>query len=201
MKKNIRKRGFMMRSEDERKLSNNLGQNGPLALIFEIFGPETLFGKYIGVYHFLWYSSLVSSSTPFFCSTMAPGVGIWNLKNKLGTRAHEARVLLSHVSLLPTLKPYVTQSLNHLLPRAKHTHKPNLSISLLPLSISLSPSQSKAISTQILSFCLSISRSASFSVSISLSVSLSHCCSRSRSPSHKVCLAQLACSACGYFCL
>ena len=41
------------------------GQNGPLALIFEIFGPETLFGKYIGKYHFLWYSSLVSSSTPF----------------------------------------------------------------------------------------------------------------------------------------
>ena len=131
----------------------------------------------------MWYSSLVSSSTPFFCSTMAPDVGIWNLKNKLGTRAHEARVLLSHVSLLPTLKPYVTQSLNHLLPRAKHTHKPNLSISLLPLSISLSPSQSKAISTQILSFflsilqilsfSLSISRSASFSVAVSLLVSLS----------------------------
>ena len=35
------------------------GQNGPLALIFEIFGPETLFGKYIGKYHFLWYSSLL----------------------------------------------------------------------------------------------------------------------------------------------
>ena len=124
------------------------------------------------------------------------GTWRWHLefKKKLGTRAHEAWVLLSHVSPLPTLKPYVTQSLNHLLPRAKHTHKPNL-------SISLSPSQSKAISTQILSFCLSISQSASFSVSVSLSVSLSHCCSRSRSPSHKVCLAQLACSACGYFCL
>ena len=52
------------------------GQNGPLALIFEIFGPETLFGKYIGKYHFLWYSSMVSSSTPFFCSNVALDVGI-----------------------------------------------------------------------------------------------------------------------------
>ena len=57
-------------------LSLNIGQNGPLALIFEIFGPETLFEKYIGKYHFLWYSSLVSSSTPFFYSTVAPDVGI-----------------------------------------------------------------------------------------------------------------------------
>ena len=44
----------------------NSGQNGPLPLILEIFRPETLFGKYIGKYHFLWYSSLASSSTPFF---------------------------------------------------------------------------------------------------------------------------------------
>ena len=112
----------------------------------------------------------------------------------------------------PTLKPSITQILNHLLPRAKHTHKPNLSISLSPsLNLAISLSQSKAISTQILSFflsisqilsfSLSISRSTSFSVAVSLSVSLSRCCSRSRSPSHKVCLAQLACLACGYFCL
>ena len=43
------------------------GQNGPLALILEIIGSETLFRKYLGEYHFLWYSkwysSLVSSST------------------------------------------------------------------------------------------------------------------------------------------
>ena len=50
----------------------SLGQNGPLPLIIEIFCPETLFGKYIAIYHFLWYSSLVSSSTPFFCSSVAP---------------------------------------------------------------------------------------------------------------------------------
>ena len=50
----------------------------------------------------------------------------------------------------PTPKPSITQSLNHLLPRANHTHKPNLSISLSPsqylaisLSISRSPSQSR----------------------------------------------------------
>ena len=105
----------------------------------------------------------------------------------------------------PTLKPSITQILNHLLPRAKHTHKPNLSISLslsqskaistqilsFCLSISRSASQSRYHSTQILSFSLSISQSASVSVSVSLSVSLSRCCSRSQSPSHKVCLAQL----------
>ena len=77
----------------------------------------------------------------------------------------------------PTLKPSITQSLNHLLPRAKHTHKPNL-------SISLSPSQSKAISTQILSFCLSISRSASQSRKYSHSPSQSRDLPHSPSPSH-----------------
>ena len=70
--------GLNIRPNECRKLDYPKygGQNGPLALIFEVFGPETLFGKYIGKYHFLWYSSLVSSSTPFFCSTVAPDVGI-----------------------------------------------------------------------------------------------------------------------------
>ena len=31
----------------------SFGQNGPLASILKIFGPETLFGKYIGKYHFV----------------------------------------------------------------------------------------------------------------------------------------------------
>ena len=139
--------------------------------------------------------------------------GTWrwhlNLKNTLGTRAHEARVLLSHY---PTLKTifyifYPQQSTTYPTHnRAQHTHRPNLSISLspshfasqsrdLPLNIAIIPHR-------LIKFSLSISRSASFSVVVSLSVSLSRCCSRSRSPSHKVCLApQLACSACGYFCL
>ena len=86
------------------------GQNGPLALIFEIFGPETLFGKYIGVYHFLWYSSLVSSSTPFFCSTVAPDVGIWNLKKSLVPK-------LMKLEYCSAMSPYY-QHLNHMLPRA-----------------------------------------------------------------------------------
>ena len=139
--------------------------------------------------------------------------GTWrwhlNLKNTLGTRAHEARVLLSHY---PTLKTifyifYPQQSTTYPTHnRAQHTHRPNLSVSLspshfasqsrdLPLNIAIIPHR-------LIKFSLSISRSASFSVVVSLSVSLSRCCSRSRSPSHKVCLApQLACSACGYFCL
>ena len=41
-------------------------------LIIEIFCPETLFGKNIAIYHFLWYSSLVSLGTPFFYSSVAP---------------------------------------------------------------------------------------------------------------------------------
>ena len=69
----------------------------------------------------------------------------------------------------PTLKPSITQSLNHLLPRAKHTHKPNL-------SISLSPSLNLAIS-------LSISRSASQSRKYSHSPSQSRDLPHSPSPS------------------
>ena len=70
--------------------------------------------------------------------------GTWrwhlNLKNTLGTRAHEARVLLSRYPTLKTIcypqqsKTYPTHN------RAIHTHKPNLSISLSP---SHSASQSR----------------------------------------------------------
>ena len=51
----------------------------------------------MGIYHFLWYSSSPNSSTPFFYSTMARWHGIWNLNIPLGTRAPEARVLVSEV--------------------------------------------------------------------------------------------------------
>ena len=47
------------------QVCSNAGQNGPLPLILEIFCPETLFPNNIGIYHFFWYSSLVSSSTMF----------------------------------------------------------------------------------------------------------------------------------------
>ena len=57
------------------------GQNGPLALILEIIGSATLFRKYLGKYHFLWYSSSPSSSTPFFSSTWHLTIFVWNLKN------------------------------------------------------------------------------------------------------------------------
>ena len=87
------------------------GQNGPLALIFEIFGPETLFGKYIGKYHFLWYSSLVSSSTPFLFSTMAPDVGIWNFKKSLVPELMKPEYCSATLSpYYPTLKPSVTHN-------------------------------------------------------------------------------------------
>ena len=142
------------------------GQNGPLALIFEIIGPKTLFEKYIGNYHFLGYSSLVSSSTPFFLSTVAPDHQQMKFKKLTGTHAHEARVPFSHVS--PHLKPYFTPFTHN---RAENTHSANLSISLSP---SHSASQSRYHSTQIDEFSLSISRSASFS-EVSLSFSLLHC--------------------------
>ena len=64
--------GFWKGGCGELILQRKSGQNGPLPLIIEIFCPETLFGKNIAKYHFLWYSSLVSSSTPFFYSSMAP---------------------------------------------------------------------------------------------------------------------------------
>ena len=54
------------------------GQNGPIPSIFEIFCPETLFRKNIAIYHFLWYSSLVSSSTIFFKSNVARWHGKFN---------------------------------------------------------------------------------------------------------------------------
>ena len=91
------------------------GQNGPLALIFEIFGPETLFGKYIGMYHFLWYLSLVSSSIPFFFSTMAPDVGIWNLKKSLIPE-------LMKLEYCSAMSPHY-QHLNHMLPTIPRKEK------------------------------------------------------------------------------
>ena len=94
------------------------------------------------------------------------------------------------------------------------THIPTAILSSLTFSIFLSLSQSPSqlsdflnLSIKIshtLSISLSVSLSLSFSVSLSLcysvslslccSVSLSLCCSCSWSPSHKVCLAQLASS-------
>ena len=137
----------------------------------------------------------------FWCGTWR-----WhlNLKNKLGTELMKLEYCLAMSPYYPTLKPFVTHNTQ---PRTEQ----NVPTNTKPLNLTISLSQSKAISTQILSFFLSISQilsfslsiswSASFSVVVSLSVSLSRCCSRSRSPSHKVCLAQLACLACGYFCL
>ena len=45
------------------------GQNGQIPSVLEIFCPKTLFRNNIVIYHFLWYSSLVSSSTIFFNPT------------------------------------------------------------------------------------------------------------------------------------
>ena len=143
---------------------------------------------------------------PIFLFQRGTRRGIWNLKNKLSTRAHEARVLFE-----PNLSPCYPH-LNHLLPTNQTISYPHFNFLNLPLNLAISLSISAinlaiylsislSSSTQILSFSLSISRSTSFYVSLLLSVSLSLCSSRSRSPFHKVCLAQLACSACGYFCL
>ena len=88
------------------------------------------------------------------------------------------------------------------------THIPTATLSSLTFSISLSTLSdflNLAIKlSHMLSISLSVSLSLSFSVSLSLcysvslslccSVSLSLCCSCSWSPSHKVCLAQLASS-------
>ena len=56
----------------------------------------------------MWYSSSPSSSTPFCCSTVAPDVGIWNLKNLL---VPELMKLEYCSACLP-----ITPHLNHLLP-------------------------------------------------------------------------------------
>ena len=72
-----------------------------------------------------------------------------NLKNTLGTRAHEARVLLSHYPTLKTIFYIFYPQQSTAYPthnRAIHTHRPNLSISLSP---SHSASQSRYHSTQI----------------------------------------------------
>ena len=74
-----------------------IGQNGLLPLILEIFCLETLFPNNIAIYHFLWYSNLVSSSTIFLihCGTLAWKRGI---KYWLSTRASWARVLFKQYS-------------------------------------------------------------------------------------------------------
>ena len=48
------------------RIHTRAGQNGQLPSILEIFCSETLFRKNIVIYHYLWYSTLVSSSTIFF---------------------------------------------------------------------------------------------------------------------------------------
>ena len=54
----------------------------PNTINFEIFCPKTLFQKNIVIYHFLWYLSLVSSSTIFFKSNVARWHEKFNYKNK-----------------------------------------------------------------------------------------------------------------------
>ena len=54
------------------------GQNGPIPSIFEIFSNKTLFRKLLGIYHFFWYSSLVSSSTIFFNPPWHDDIKSWN---------------------------------------------------------------------------------------------------------------------------
>ena len=72
------------------------GQNGQIPSILEIFCPETLFWKNIVIYHFLWYLSLVSSSTIFFNPTWPDDMESLIKKKKFwpfSTRAWWARVL------------------------------------------------------------------------------------------------------------
>ena len=73
-----------------------MGQNGQIPSILEIFCPETLFWKNIVIYHFFWYSSLVSLSTIFFNLPWHNDMENWIKKIKnwpLSTRALWARVL------------------------------------------------------------------------------------------------------------
>ena len=65
---------FVRVTWDGRTWLPNKGKNGPLPLILEIFCPETLFPNNIAIYHILWYSSLVSSSTIFFNPPWHAGV-------------------------------------------------------------------------------------------------------------------------------
>ena len=55
-----------------------LGQNGPIPFIFVIFSNRTLFRKLLEIYHFFWYSSLVSSSTIFFNPPWHDDMESWN---------------------------------------------------------------------------------------------------------------------------
>ena len=105
-------------------------------------------------------------------------------------------------------------------PAYPHSHSYSLITHFLNLPLTLSISLSTL--SDFLNLAIKLSHTLSFSVSLSLSVSLllccsislslccsvslSLCCSCSRSPSHKVCLAQLAYSVwalgiCGYLCL
>ena len=72
------------------------GQNGQIPSILEIFFPKTLFRNNIVIYHFLWYLSLVSSSTIFFNPTWPDDMESLIKKKKFwpfSTRAWWARVL------------------------------------------------------------------------------------------------------------
>ena len=149
-----------------------------------------------------------------------------------GTRVHQTRVPIC-IGMLPRLKLFEHNTSTQLtlstfwtpvthIPTAYSliTHFLNLPLTLsillsthsdfLNLAIKLSHTLSISLSVSLsLSFFVSLSLSVSLllccSISLSLccSVSLSLCCSCSRSPSHKVCLAQLASSIwalgiCGY---
>ena len=78
---------FLSCNHETGDLANNVqikGQNGQIPSILEIFCPETLFWKNIVIYHFLWYSSLLSSSTIFFNPTWPNDMesSIKQIKNK-----------------------------------------------------------------------------------------------------------------------
>ena len=73
-----------------------LGQNGQIPSILEIFCLETLFRKNIVIYHFFWYSNLVSLNTIFFNLPWHDNMESWIKKIKkwpFSTRALWARVL------------------------------------------------------------------------------------------------------------
>ena len=73
----------------------SLGQNGQIPSIFEIFSNRTLFQKLLEIYHFFWYSSLVSSSNqarvPYFL--IHYGTMTWKAGIKI------FRLILEHVKL------------------------------------------------------------------------------------------------------
>ena len=82
------------------------------------------------IYHFLWYSSLVSSSTPFLFSTMAPDVGIWNFKKSLVPELMKLEYCSATLSpYYPTLKPSVTHNTQPSIEQNKPTNTKPLKVS------------------------------------------------------------------------